>query len=488
MSDQHNPHVMGCAGDAVVRTPHLDSLAASGVQFTSCYTPHPLCVPARMAFMTAQYPGRVGGYDNGSTLHSQTATFAHSLGVAGYEADLCGRMHFEDPDQFHGFEKRLYGDCFNFLTREIEGRGYDRTNGQTRYAVEVAGHGRMGFEAYDEIVARKSCEFLTGRAPGERPWCLVVGFILPHNPLICPKDLFDYYMDALPPPALPAESELRALHPAIRKWRERRGVDALTPEQQRRARAAYFGLVTEMDRNVGNVLKTLRASRDASDTAVIYTSDHGDMAGEHGMWWKSCFFEGSARVPLIVSCPSRFKGGKTVGAVSSLIDVTATVLDLAGAEPLPGQEGRSLRAFLEGREPTDWPGEVFSEYLGAHGDKPSCMVRSGDWKLTYYSEFSSFLLFNLREDPDERVDRAGDPACADVAKTLLAKVRARWSADAMLEGAAKQRLAWKVTSRCGHPLIPHAVEHEKPPPDANRFDFSQLPEWDAIRRRVEGKK
>ena len=170
------------------------------------------------------------------------------------------------------------------------------------------------------------------------------------------------------------------------------------------------------------------------------------------------------------------------------MNVTATVLDLAGAEPLPDQEGRSLVPFLEGETPADWPNEVFSEYIGAHGDKPSCMIRSGDWKLMYYSEFDSFLLFNLREDPDERRDRAGDPACKEVAEKLLAKVHARWSAAEMLEGAARQRRSWKVTSRCGHPLIPHAVEHETPPPDANRFDFSQVPEWEAIRRRVEGEK
>ncbi|MBN1670029.1 MAG: sulfatase-like hydrolase/transferase [Kiritimatiellae bacterium] len=488
MSDQHNAHVMGCAGDTLVRTPNLDALAREGVRCTAAYCPYPLCVPARMGFMTAQMPSRVNVWDNGSVLSSDVPTFAHALGAAGYETTLCGRMHFSGPDQFHGFERRIYGDCFRFLGAEIEGAGYNRTDGQTQYAVEVAGHGRTGYQAYDRLVTQHACEFIGARAPGARPYCLVVGYILPHNPLICERELFEFYLDTLPVPAPISEQERAALNPAIRAWRERRGVDDLTPAQNHRALAAYYGLVTELDRNIGRVVEAVRRSAHADTTALLYCTDHGDMACEHGMWWKSCHFEGSARVPLIAAWPGRFAQGRTVGSLVSLTDIGPTALDLAGADPLPDVEGRSLAAFLTGgRSPPDWPDEIFCEYIGAHGDQPSCMVRSGPWKLMYYAEFDSYLLFNLAEDPGETRDRAHDPACRDLADTLLKKIHARWSARAMLDGYARERRARAVIGACGHPPIPCLVEPPGPPDDAEHFDFSQVPHWDAIRKRVAGR-
>ena len=481
MSDQHNPHVMGCGGHDVVRTPNLDALAAEGVQFTSAYCPGPLCVPSRMGFLAAQYPSDVDVWANGNRLDANVRTFAHGLTDAGYETVLCGRMHFIGPDQHHGFEKRLYGDCWHFLSKEITGRGWNRTNGQTKYAVEVSGHGRAGFEEFDRRVTDKAVECIATR-DDERPYCMVVGYILPHNPLICERELFEYYMEKLPLPESTSPEALAKLHPAIRAWRERRGVDDITPEQARRGLAAYCGLVTTMDRNIGKVIDAVKASPDADDTVVIYTTDHGDLAGEHGMWWKSNYYEGAARVPLIVSCPSRFEAD-TIDAVASLIDVGPTLLDLAAAEPMHGVSGRSLAPFLTGAAPVDWSNETFSEYAGAHGDKPSCMIRSGPWKLMYYSEYDSFLLFNLDEDPDELTDCATDPACREVGEELLAKIHARWSADRVLEGNAQQQRTVSALSR-EQRLGTDGDLHETPPDDANVFDFSQVPGWNEICKRL----
>ena len=535
MSDQHNPHVMGCEGNRVVRTLNLDALAKGGVRFTSAYCPSPLCVPSRAGFMTAKYPSRVECYDNGGILSPEAPTFAHALSRAGYETVLCGRMHFEGEDQFHGFEKRLAGDCMHWLTDETRGVRPNSLDGQTAPAVAISGYGRTGYEAYDEFVTQKACEFLSSCRGGpmcppsspferqeakqkegphmggplqekqeNRSFCLVVGTMLPHNPLIARKDLFEYYL-ARVTCELPSEDELRRMHPAIRVWRERRGVDELTPEQHRRALAAYCALVTEMDENVGRIVAAARAAD--PDAVVIYTSDHGDMASEHGMWWKSCFFEGSARVPLIISradipvchsvrtdrnvCPTRKDGGadipvcpRAVDAVVSLLDLGPTLIDLAGGEPMSDVDGRSLVPFLEGTPPADWPSETFSEYGGAHGDPPSCMVRSGEWKRMYYSEFDPFdgpdpsgplragscLLFNLREDPREQRDRAGDPACREVVERLRAKILSRWSAKAVSDGMERQRLARLCGPKPGWPAA-----WESPAPEDNAFDRSQLP-------------
>ena len=164
---------------------------------------------------------------------------------------------------------------------------------------------------------------------GERPGCLVMGVILPHNPLICDRRWFDYYIERLPAPPPVDPEYLASLHPGIRAWRQRRGVEQITAAQRQRARAAYYGLVSEMDERVGQVLSTLDGCGLAAATNVIYASDHGDMVDEQqGMWWKSCYFEGSAGVPLIGRSPDVTRGA-SVDAVVSLLDVGPTLLDWA---------------------------------------------------------------------------------------------------------------------------------------------------------------
>jgi choline-sulfatase len=270
------------------------------------------------------------------------------------------------------------------------------------------------------------------------------------------------------------QAYLDRLHPAMIRWRERRGVFDLTPEQNRRGLAAYYGLVTEMDRNVGRIVDCVRSSPEGDRTVIVYCADLGDGACEHGMWWKSSFYDGAARVPMIVSWPGRFVGGRVVDAVASLIDAGPTLLDIAGAGPIPDASGRSLAGFLRGTPPADWPNEAFCEFNGLLGDQPSCMVRSGPWKLNYYHEFRSHQLFNLRDDPGEMNDRRDDPACREVAEGLLEKIHRRWSAERMLEGIARKQRARQAVNACGHPPLPHPVTHFSAPEGENVFDFGQL--------------
>jgi choline-sulfatase len=477
VSDQHNKHIMGCAGNAIVRTPNLDDLAKHGVRMTDVYCPYPLCAPSRAGLMSAQYPSDIGVYDNnGASFSSSTPTFAHALGAAGYEAVLCGRMHFGDTDPFHGFESRIHGDAGGqVISPEILGSGLNRTNGQTKYAVEVAGHGRNGFQAFDRSVTRTACDFITQRDAGSRPYALVVGLMLPHNPLICSEEDLEYYQTWLPVPEPEPPNVLDRLHPAMRKWRERRGVDDLTPEQNHRAMAAYYGLVTELDRNIGKIQKAVGTTPASDNTAIVYTSDHGDMCCEHGMWWKSSFYEGSAGIPLIASLPGHFSAGIQEAAVASLIDVGPTLLDVAGAPPLPDVSGRSFLPFLKGEEIPDWPHQVFCEYTGLLGDQPSCTVRSERWKLNYYSEFDSCQLFDISADPDERNDLAAKAECAVIVNQLRARIESRWSASGIHEARAKRHRAQEVLKSAGHPPCPHPVSDFVPESDDNAFDFTQLP-------------
>jgi choline-sulfatase len=175
---------------------------------------------------------------------------------------------------------------------------------------------------------------------------MVAGFLLPHNPYICPRELFEEYTDKVPVPER-SDAEEATLHPAIKYIRQRRGEDTLTKEEHRRARAAYYGLTTYLDARIGEVLDALKQTHFAENTIVIYVSDHGDMCGEHGMWWKSTFYEGSAKVPMMWSWPGHFPANITIDSVTSLLDISPTLTDFADAPQLPLQRGNSLRAMLE---------------------------------------------------------------------------------------------------------------------------------------------
>jgi len=444
MSDQHNPHLMAHAGDAYVRTPGLDRLAESGVSFSNAYCAAPLCVPSRMAFMTGQYPTDLQIWTNGGIL-SNVPTFAHQLSLAGWETTLCGRMHFNGPDQHHGFERRLVGDVSGALRRLtsglFEGVWAHAGCGQSYEGLcdNAVGPGQATYSAYDADVTARACAYIRSHPGGGEPFCLVVGLLLPHNPYVCPKALFEEYMDKLP-----AAERVGAFpegeHPAVLSLRRFRGTDRITPDQARRARAAYYGLVTRMDENIGRIMDSLDEKGLTEETVVVYTSDHGELNGEHGLWWKDSFYEGSVGVPMIWSRPGHFRTNHCADAVVSLLDVGPTLSELVGAEPLPGARGRSLIPWLEiGSEVGDWPDTAFAETY-ARGQRPARMIRSGRWKLNAYHGYAHPQVFDVAADPDEANDLGAHPDYADVRDMLMSRVMTGWSGD-WIERRVQQRLA-----------------------------------------------
>ena len=439
MSDQHNKHIAGCYGDRVIRTPHLDALAERGVTFTNAYGNFPLCAPARMTFMTGRQPCELGIWDNGGMLGSDVPTFAHALGIAGYETVLCGRMHFNGPDQRHGFHRRIFPEVSGHAAGQLVG-----TNGFRRTSMEVSGPGRNHYLLYDEQCTAAGVEWLAERTRGsdDRPFCLVVGLVGPHCPFVCPRDLFDYYHPRIDVPRCPADY-IGRMHPYARGFRRQSRIEDLTDEEIRRTRAAYYGMIEFDDRMVGQLVQALREAGLADNTAVIYTSDHGDMAGEHGLWWKMSFYEGSAGVPLVASFPGRFREGETEPAVVSLVDLAPTLARIGGAPEIPGATGRSLMDLLTGDgAPADrvafaelWCGPTWTDQGPSGG--PARMLRRGDWKCNVYHNEPAEL-FNLADDPDEMVDRAADPTCRDTLDRMVADIRRDWDPAAVDAAAQAQ--------------------------------------------------
>lgn len=470
MSDQHSPHIFGAYGNGIVRTPNLDALAANGIRFDSMYCPSPLCVPSRMSFLTGRTPTANRVWTNYHMLPSDIPTFAHALGGADYETALIGRMHFMGPDQRHGFEKRPLGSYF--ATPYLGAPGFGAplfgkispgTSGQGRMSVDVSGYGRTTYQAFDDLVTDATIAYLDERANegGGRPFAAVAGFVLPHCPYFAPKDLFDYYYERIELPRF-TDRERETEPEYIRLVREKRHfVDSVPEERIRIALASYYGLIEYMDRNIGRIIDALDRSGLREDTLVIYTSDHGDHGGEHGLWSKGTYYEASVGVPFIASMPGLVNGGIASDIVCNLYDIGPTLIDFAGADPLPDTIGRSFKHALTGGTVPDWSNETYSEHLdGGDVTMPSRMVRRGPWKYAIYHGTAP-TLFNLDTDPEELVNLAGDPAFRAIEAELAERVSEGWDPDYILaENTQSQRNVRALTKwgRAVHPRHPDVID------------------------------
>lgn len=473
MSDQHNPHIMGCSGDNIIKTPNIDLLADNGIRFKNCYCPAPLCVPSRMSFMTSRYPHENEVWTNACHLSSDIPTFAHSLSASGYDTVLCGRMHFCGPDQRHGFTKRLVGD----VTGPYIGSPLPAITpyllqgaGASRKAVEIAGPGRTGYQLYDETVAEAASKYLqdyaNNRSEQTDPFCLVTGFVLPHCPFVCPEDDFEYYYDRIELPKY-SDEYFENLHPAVKAWRQHFGITDLTEEEIRMARTGYYGLVAHFDRQLGKVLETLESTGLADDTIVIYTSDHGEMAGEHGMWWKMNYYDGSSSVPLIVSWSGHFESSGTRDQVVNLVDLGPTMIDIAGADNLPDISGNSLLPLIN-NEDVEWKNESYTEHCPNLGFPPSRMIRTDKWKMIHYDGYTP-QLFNMLADPMEINDLGADTKFKDIIDELGAKIRGGWSASHVQETVDRRFRSHYIHVSWFNKIQPAIPELWVPPPGTNIF-------------------
>lgn len=420
MSDQHGAGFLGARNPAI-KTPNLDRLAAGGVTFDNAYCASPFCVPSRMAFMTGRHPHEIHVIDNDMALASHHPTFAHALGAAGYETVLAGRMHFIGPDQNHGFEQRLVGDVSPSVKGHFMNVGPFTCNAGTQYqALQNSGAGTTGLDYFDDEVAGATVGFLrdrrkhAARDAKSRPFLFVAGFYRPHSPYRVPRRYFDIYDGKI---KLPNRRPIEAEPSYARRYREITQLRNASEADELRALTAYCGLVTATDERCGRILDALDETGLAENTLVAYTSDHGDMAGSHRLWWKQTFYEAAAAVPLIVRAPGMDKAARIKTPVS-LLDLTSTLIDAAGAPALPFARGESLIPLIAGRGAGP-RAQVYSELAPSHVSAASRMVRRGEWKYIYYhAEELENEMYNLAEDPGETTNLAGDPRLANVRDEL----------------------------------------------------------------------
>ncbi len=432
MTDEHAPMYSSTYGHPLVQTPSMDQLADEGATFDNAYCNSPLCLPSRMSFMTGRYIHRIGAYDNASPLPSDTVTWAHMLRAVGYDVTLSGKQHFCGPDQLHGFHTQLARDLHaEMWTKDGMLRGTaDWSKGTPPAAkpwggVAAAGPGTTTEIEVDDLVEERAIEYLRDPARKDQPWALNASFIAPHFPLVVPERYFNLYpLDQIDVPEIP-EGHLENQHPVHQRMRSMFGAVDFPAEQVRRARAGYYGLITYLDEKIGRLLQVLEETGQRENTVVVHFSDHGEMNGEHGMWRKSSMYEASSRVPLQIRWPGRIEGGQRIGGAVSLVDLVATVVDVAGAQSVVPLDGNSLMGLMQGRS-GGWKDEVFCEYL-AHGvQRPTAMLRTGRYKFNY-SLGDAPELYDITADPNEFNDLAASAEHASVVTQLQQRLLSQWN-------------------------------------------------------------
>ncbi len=408
MSDEHSNKVLGCYGHPLIRTPNLDRLAAHGTRFANAYTNCPICIPARASFATGLYAFETRCWDNAFPYTGSPRSWGHALREKGVPSFSIGKLHYRDSIDDTGFAEQILpmhvvdgiGDLFGAIHDPLPVRHKARA-----VATEI-GPGESSYTEYDRKITAAACDWLA-RHGTQGPWVLFVGWVAPHFPLIAPREFYDLYLAASLALPKACKPEQWPRHPWIEAFRNCFISDQFfTDETRRIAIAAYYGLVSFLDHNIGRVLGALESSAAVRDTLVIYTSDHGDNLGTRGLWGKSTMYEESAAVPLILSGGGA-PNGKVSHTLASLVDAHPTLLDAFGHAAQPGTRGSSLLRLAGA--PTDPERTVFAEYHAAGAATGAFMLRRGRYKYVHYVDMPP-QLFDLASDPDELSDISSAPA------------------------------------------------------------------------------
>ncbi|MCX7014431.1 MAG: sulfatase-like hydrolase/transferase [Candidatus Sumerlaeota bacterium] len=455
MTDQHRWDMMTCAGRDDAPTPNIDRIAARGVRFTHAYCPYPVCVASRMAMLTGLYSHTTGSINNTDRLDWRYRTMAHHFADHGYLTGLIGKMHFNDGFK-HGFqyylsindwlmylgpkEQHYANEIANnpigpnfFNTVDDHGAGFPDVSGLwidgkspwrgnvERFTFDDVASALDAEDHLDSFIARETAKFLRARR-GE-PFFLIASFMKPHTPLFPPREWAARYpVDRM---TLPPVGDISTYPPHLQQ--KSQGFQKLGEKRLKAHRAGYRGNLAFVDTRIGQVLDTLEETGLLDDTILVYTSDHGELDGDHGMYQKFCLFESSVRMPLVVSYPKLIPQRKTTDALTELIGLYPTLLELTGLEPpkhttlmeMPGAPARmDARSFADvARDPgLEGPEAAFSEY-NLRAAVCSYMVRTRRYKYIF-NHGTTDELYDHEADPGEYVNRIADPGLQKVRKEL----------------------------------------------------------------------
>ncbi|MCI8664236.1 MAG: sulfatase-like hydrolase/transferase [Hungatella sp.] len=425
MTDEHRPDLAGFAGNSVVRTPSLDRLAKDSVIFENAYTPSPVCIPARQCMMSGQLPRTCGCEIFGDDLPPFYRTFARTFSENAYYTVCCGKLHHTGPDQMQGWQARI--GCETRISEKfIPGMDQEKLQkfrtpkSELRWTnvkeVLRAGAGRCRVSSQDEYTLLGTLNAIEhilespyyDKQQLNQPLLLKASFTLPHYPYFCDEGLFKYYLNRVP---VFGPEEIMSGHPYLDTKHLEIGKDVLYRDVQR-ATAAYYAMVETVDSHIGKILDKLHeAGQNLDDWIIVFTSDHGEMLGEHGIWAKHKFYESSVRVPLFIRFPSRF-AARRVRENVNLCDLYATLCHLCGLETPDNLDSRSLVPLMNG-DASHWNNESVSQYRGEY-----LMIKQDHLKYHYYGEDMPEVLWDLEKDPGETVNLMEDPRYENTAAAM----------------------------------------------------------------------
>jgi len=412
ISDEHQARALSCAGHPIVRTPNIDALAARGTRFAAAYTPCPICVPARASLATGRYVHDIRYWDNAMGYDGRVPGWGVRLQAANVRVESIGKLHYRSREDATGFDVQHrpmhimngIGQVWGSVRDPIPGARDDIR----RFGKVGAGYSK--YNSYDEAIRDQAIAWLRSRAHDERPWMLFIGFVAPHFPLIAPQHYIDMYpAEEMPLPKLSGQAGY-ARHPWLEAQESFMPTDVefgIDDDKRQRAISAYYALCTMMDGHVGAICAALRETSLAETTSVIYASDHGEALGQRGHWGKSNLYGECTQVPLVMAGPD-VPRGRSCDTPVNLVDLAPTFLAAFGLSD-PDLPGRSLFGIAEERR--DPKRTSFSEYHAVGSPSGAFMLRKGRWKYHEYIGYAPEL-FDLEFDPDEAVNKAGDPSCA----------------------------------------------------------------------------
>ena len=427
-TDQQRYDTIHCLNNPYIRTPHIDQLVSEGVAFTHAYCQSPICTPSRASFLTGMYPSSVHACINGNQIWDEAAPLVtKTLADAGYDCGLAGKFHLSSAqgrieprvsDGYRVFDWSHHpGDDWaegHDYIDWIKSKGYD-------YRQMLAENGYIPKEFHQTTwCAERTIEFMTQEREG--PWLFSFNCFDPHAPFDAPQELVDRFdLDQLPGPLFqPSDLKAQNRLSAINFQSEPTDPADFNGKLYQ---AKYWAMIELIDENVGRIMAALEESGQRDNTIIIFTSDHGDMTGDHGLRLKGCrFYEALVRVPLIISYPEKFESGLQTDALVELTDLVPTLLDAANL-PIPDRvQGHSLWPILSGQTNPDYHRDfVRSEFYQALPDKTSyaTMIRDRRYKLVNYHGHNLGELFDLDTDPGEFNNLWDDDSYADIRFGLM---------------------------------------------------------------------
>lgn len=394
MSDEHSYQMMQFVDHSILKTPNLDRLAAESAVFDSCYTPCPVCAPARASFISGRYVNRIGTWDNSTPYDGTVPGLSHCLSRNLIPYINIGKTHFHHEGDY-GF---AYQEYPGYLRRPDIGCFFrDQKRGRVGAEKRFEKIGLKTEESYDDQVLASSLAWLDQHGHEEN-WYLYVGFLDPHFPFYVKKENWDYFEQRISQVPERLKPPFTSLNEPLNWLRTYFKCQDVPEETVRKLLIGYHCAIAELDERIGILLDKIDALGLKESTIFCYTSDHGEQLGYHGLWWKCCMFEQSAHIPMIVRVP-----GQTPRRIPDPVNLTdwfPTVCDYMDL-PIPeGLDGQSLRPLIETGACGSHQDFSFSEY-SAHGIPNSMfLIRWKQYKYVYFC-YDKPQLFDLAADPFE---------------------------------------------------------------------------------------